>query len=352
VMKKGKDKGLKKDVRGYWGDITVSPYLTFGIDADTRVKYMKTSGALSDSSTVNAKALETMLFADAGVGGAELHKLTEGLFEIYNKNTGTEQHRHHTVEVAMYNLFSYLWELETGKPYVVTKANDIYSGLGAEAGLKADLQEQAVREKIKSDVEKTDTDADADAVVEELPTIPEESTETPIIPPLPEPSAKTKTDAEIATEEAAEQAAARHKEEVDLAKAIHRAETIVDSLDGFTVKVLTGLPTNTLYSHASKYAGFFDAAFVSTRAVGCVGQEEFPKLLKSNGLLAVESCKFLTPLTKQQRINMDDKVLEMVMENNTREGNGTINKLPHPLDIVPRRKRDESQYDVLWFKKE
>ncbi len=33
-------------------------------------------------------------------------------------------------------MFSYLWEIETGRPYVITKANDIYSGLGAEAGLQ------------------------------------------------------------------------------------------------------------------------------------------------------------------------------------------------------------------------
>jgi outer membrane biosynthesis protein TonB len=36
------------------------------------------------------------------------------------------------VEVALYNLYSYLWELETGKSYQMTKAHDIYSGLGKE----------------------------------------------------------------------------------------------------------------------------------------------------------------------------------------------------------------------------
>ena len=43
----------------------------------------------------------------------------------------------------MYNLFSYLWELETGRAYVMTKANDIYSGLGAEAQLQADAKQVA-----------------------------------------------------------------------------------------------------------------------------------------------------------------------------------------------------------------
>lgn len=54
----------------------------------------------------------------------------EGLYEIYNKNTGTEQHRHHAVEVALYSLFSLFFELEHAAVYKMTKANDIYSGLG------------------------------------------------------------------------------------------------------------------------------------------------------------------------------------------------------------------------------
>jgi hypothetical protein len=56
----------------------------------------------------------------------------ESLYEIVNKNTGTEQHRHHAVEVSLYNLYAYLWEVETGLPYKMQKAHDIYSGLGKE----------------------------------------------------------------------------------------------------------------------------------------------------------------------------------------------------------------------------
>lgn len=52
-----------------------------------------------------------------------------------SQNTGTEQHRHHAVEVALYNLFSVLWETETGQAYRMAKANDVYSGLGAEASI-------------------------------------------------------------------------------------------------------------------------------------------------------------------------------------------------------------------------
>ena len=48
-MKKGKEKGMKKEVRGLWTDIVASPYFSFGIDCEITNKY------------------------------------AEGLFEIYNK---------------------------------------------------------------------------------------------------------------------------------------------------------------------------------------------------------------------------------------------------------------------------
>jgi Domain of unknown function (DUF4471) len=34
-MKKGKEKGLKKEVRGLWTDIVSSPYYSFGVDCET-----------------------------------------------------------------------------------------------------------------------------------------------------------------------------------------------------------------------------------------------------------------------------------------------------------------------------
>ena len=79
MMKAGKDKGMKKDIRGYWLDIVVSPFPAFGVNCE---KVNKFAGDEAD-----------------------------GLFYILNKGTGTAQHRHHTVEVATYNVMSYLWEV-------------------------------------------------------------------------------------------------------------------------------------------------------------------------------------------------------------------------------------------------
>ena len=65
----------------------------------------------------------------------------------------------------------------------------------------------------------------------------------------------------------------------------------------------------------SKYEGFFDVVFVSARAAHVVSQPFFKKILKTtdNGektLVAVESSKFLVPLSKDMRTGFDGKILE------------------------------------------
>lgn len=235
----------------------------------------------------------------------------------------------------MFNLFSYLWELETGKAYVITKANDIYSGLGAEAALKPDLK--AAEEEACEQRQQDDVLAAVEAEVEG-----EEGAEkdrNPMPPPPPQASHVAKTAAELDAE-------------AELASAIQRAETIVDSLEGVCVKVLRGTPSSVLYAHMPKYQGFFDAAFVGVRALGCVGQEAFPKLLKQRALLAVETGKYLVPLSKKSKTDLDDKILELVAVNNTHEGNGTFTRLSSPSDVVPRRRRSEAVTDVLFFQKQ
>jgi dynein assembly factor 3 len=95
--------------RGLWTDIIVSPYISFGVHCE------------------------------------KPNKFAEGLFEVHNKGTGVEQNRHvrtdsirftthmwlptillfsceqNTAEVAVYNVLSYLYEIETGKLYQMEK---------------------------------------------------------------------------------------------------------------------------------------------------------------------------------------------------------------------------------------
>ncbi len=89
----GRDGGAKL-VRGYWGDVVNSPYISFGIECETPNDFAK------------------------------------DLWKVMNQGTGAAQHRHHTVEISMYNILSYLYEMENGKMYEMRKKQDIYSGLG------------------------------------------------------------------------------------------------------------------------------------------------------------------------------------------------------------------------------
>ena len=82
----GKEKGLSVARRGFWLDITVGPYIALGVDCHTGE-----------------------------------NKCAEDLFLIHNKGTGTEQHRHTSVEVSVYNLLSFLHEIETGAVYTMKK---------------------------------------------------------------------------------------------------------------------------------------------------------------------------------------------------------------------------------------
>jgi dynein assembly factor 3 len=77
AVKSGKDCGTLQDFQGFWLDILVGPYIGFGVEINS-----------SDS------------------------KRAKQLFDVVNKGSGAEQHRHHTVDVAMYNLLAFMFEIE------------------------------------------------------------------------------------------------------------------------------------------------------------------------------------------------------------------------------------------------
>ncbi|CEG46319.1 Dynein assembly factor 3, C-terminal domain [Plasmopara halstedii] len=87
--------------RGLWTDIIMSPYISFGVYCE------------------------------------KPNRFVEQLFEVHNKGTGVEQNRHNTVEVAVYNILSYLYEIETGKMYQMEKEHDIFSGIGGAENTQA-----------------------------------------------------------------------------------------------------------------------------------------------------------------------------------------------------------------------
>ena len=76
IMKSEAHVGTKRQILGYWMDIVVSPYVTFGIDCD-----------------------RTRSFADS-------------LFHVINQGTGNAQHRYHAAEIATYNIVSMMFAVQ------------------------------------------------------------------------------------------------------------------------------------------------------------------------------------------------------------------------------------------------
>jgi len=73
ITKFGRDCGVRKEFQGFWLDILVGPYIAFGVKPD---------------------------------------EANKDLFQIMNKGTGAECHRHHVVEVALHNMLGFMFEIE------------------------------------------------------------------------------------------------------------------------------------------------------------------------------------------------------------------------------------------------
>ena len=310
-IKQGKEKGQKKEVKGFWGDIVISPYFSFGIDCETNNKY------------------------------------SEGLFEIINKNTGTEQHRHHVVEIATYNLFSLLWEIETGKPYKMTKEHDIYSGLGSEDGVKKrdDNNNNSIN---PTDDKKLDSINEEDNENDELGNDDNNNNNNNNDNDDNDDNDNDDNDdndndkniVETVTSNSVFQTATNEEE---MAKAIERAECIIESLDGIKIYPIFGTPSTIL--NKERYNRKFDGIYVSARSAQCLKEEYMGNIIKPNGKIAVESSKHLVPLNKEQKEEFDKLEVEFC------DKLGLHKIQPSP---VYRRHRDENDKldDVHFFVKE
>mmetsp|Transcript_41785 Transcript_41785/g.82190 ORF Transcript_41785/g.82190 Transcript_41785/m.82190 type:complete len:505 (+) Transcript_41785:225-1739(+) len=221
VMKKGKDKGLKKEIRGYWVDVVNGPFVPFGVHCD------KTSPHASK------------------------------LFEVQNAGTGVEQYRHHTVEVAIFNVLSFLWEIETGDPYAMTKAHDIYSGLGDDA----------------SDVGWAKAAGAQD---------------------------ESEADQNNASESKRRQ------------QALQRAQSIVETLSDVDVSLCRGGVDSMLGKAA--FAKSFDVVHLSGNSAHHLGNENFCSLLADRATIHVETGKFIVPLNPEQEGLLETKIREMAGE--------------------------------------
>jgi len=186
-------------------------------------------------------------------------EFAEGLFEVQNKGTGTEQNRHHCVEVAVYNMLAFLWEIETGAPYSMSKAHDIYSGLGEDA---SDL---------------TNTQA-------------------------------AESDVAAAAAEGGE--SLRPTTEDDRRQqALVRARCIVQTFENVKVFPMKGGVDGLLAK--KQFHGLFDVVSLSAGAAHHLGNDDFNSILKPNAAVVVEAAKFAVMLNKEQEAEYDSRISDM-----------------------------------------
>ena len=137
------------------------------------------------------------------------------------------------MEVAVFNMFSMLWEIEVGEPYSLSRKNDIFSGLGEKDGGR---QTQVQSQEIKTEEQKkvpAEQEEEEFVRVEELLDSIEEETET---------EAKTGDADEKKPSGSAEPPpppppGSDEKEEELLAQELKRAECIVETFRDVKVSV-------------------------------------------------------------------------------------------------------------------
>jgi hypothetical protein len=233
--------------RGFWADTAVSPFHAVGTAA-----YVPTDEECA------AAALAAGGGGSAGARGAR-GNAAFCLFDVLNRRHGSEQWRHHAVEVATYNVLAWLHEIETGRMYVMAKENDIYSGLAA-AGAPAPAAAAAAAATEGGSGGGGGGEGEGAGAGEGEGGPPPAPAAPPAAPP-----------AVLTPEEAAAVAATLH------ASAAARARTIARAFKSVTVSFLGG-DFAVDFLEKGKLRGAFHALAVSGRAAHLVGKPFFRAL--------------------------------------------------------------------------
>lgn len=318
-----RERGRSTLRRGFWTDIINSPYHALGTAAYPSNKH------------------------------------AEGLFQVHSRGTGTEQWRHTAVETTVYNLLAFMHEVETGEPYEMSTAHEIYSGLG-EFDRQADkaidsAEREAAAEKAKAEAEAKakaeaeaadghdhgdgDGDGDADGGAEEGKSGGSSeggadetkrsegdasggstSTSTDVASKGSEggdggaadgagggESGSSATAAAPANKVAAKRARQKEKKEAERAvrleerrrlDAMRRARCILDTFEG--VKFI---PIGGKFEDAVKrkrYQGLFHGAFFSSFAAHHLKNKDMPAVLRDEAVIVSETARNMVSLKKEQ----------------------------------------------------
>lgn len=271
---------------------------------------------------------------------------TRGRFSCPSPRVGTHPSfspEQTAVEVCVFNLLSFLYEMETGRVYRMRRAHDIYSGLGdgdgserggaaepqraeeeeEEGGAKAKA-EAGAEAKGESGTAGVDTGADADATV---------------------PPDGDKASGAALSEAALEERRAQRRQRLEAQRraaearrrqdAKRRAQHIVRVFSNVKVRVtgahththtsfltargraqifLMGGPVDDHYGR-SRFEGRFDRVLLGAMAAHRVGEEGMRGLLAPGALVTCEMARTLVPLKEEQKAAYVRKAMELARGN-------------------------------------
>lgn len=299
----GRERGRTTLRRGFWADVVNSPYHAMGTAAYC----------------ANRKADE--------------------LFQVVNKGTGTEQWRHTGVDITVYNLLSWLHEIETGEVYEMSTSHEIYSGLGdfdRAADRTIDEAERDAAQRRKAQQANDDAPAPkavdgepAEATAEAASGGAEEHKSGDAGDAAGEAAGEAAGGAGEAAGEGAESAAAaaaakpphaasttkaakqeaKHKaraEEKRRRDALRRARCIVDCFDGVKVFLLAGDFADVLKK--KRYRNLFHHVHLGGYGAHFMNDKRLRDILRPEAVLSAELGRNMVPLKDFQKKEFEKQV--------------------------------------------
>ncbi|KAL4428975.1 hypothetical protein ABPG74_011171 [Tetrahymena malaccensis] len=281
-------------VRGYWGDIIISPYISMGVECDVEPE-------------------------------------KEKLFKISNM-----QHVGHSVEVTEFNLQYWLQMIEKQEEYHLTFTDPYRSDKNAEEKKKEakrmdakkeneeikeeENEEDDEEEEKKLDKKEKEEDKKEEQDKQEEKKDKKEGEEEEIPLEKPKDSVKQeenkKEDLSGLSPEEIEQRQKEYREKKEKEDYLKGSE-IYDLLEGFKqmnikiIPIFEELPKLTI---KKKFQEFFDIGVVGFIQSGILKDNEFLKLFNKDAFLYFENTNYIVPLKKDERKQYNEKIVQLASE--------------------------------------
>eukprot|EP01016_Furgasonia_blochmanni_P011326 TRINITY_DN1508_c0_g1_i2.p1 TRINITY_DN1508_c0_g1~~TRINITY_DN1508_c0_g1_i2.p1 ORF type:complete len:344 (+),score=61.17 TRINITY_DN1508_c0_g1_i2:139-1170(+) len=255
----GKKKGTRESVlvRGYWGDVSVSPFIAFGVETDSEPENKK-------------------------------------MFEIRNT-----QHVSHALAVSIFNVHAMLHKMETLKEYHLDFDETSKPSAEPEKKQRNDKKIDKPTEEIKEE----DEDEEADVAINK-----ENQKDEAIKTPPPELPEETKQNEQ------------KEDGKIDNRPIIFEEPSeLLQGIKRMNIKILPISDDLERIAGKKKYGEFFDCVVVGLMFSNVLQSQALKPILKKGCTVFVENAKFLVPLKRDQRKLVNDKLKEFGKNNGLKE---------------------------------